>query len=155
MGTACSNADSDLMLHQFRLSVLQWNPGAARRQPTQIIAATCGLFHAVTTFSTSRTNSQRTRVTRTSPSCSTRTPLSLTLQFFCLSGSFIQQRHVVHGCTRGSWTLTTPFPFWHSHGHVLLCPHLQCCGQETRCLHRLAPSLTRAHAAAQRRLHWV
>ena len=39
-GTACSNADSDLMLHQFRLSVLQWNPGAARRQPTQIIAAT-------------------------------------------------------------------------------------------------------------------
>ena len=41
-------ADSDLMHHQYRLSVLQWNPGPARRNPTQIIAATCGRFHAVT-----------------------------------------------------------------------------------------------------------
>ena len=39
------NADSDLMHHQYRLSILQWNP--ARRNATQIIAATCGLFHAV------------------------------------------------------------------------------------------------------------
>ena len=31
----------------FVLSILQWNPGAARRNPTQIIAATCGRFHAV------------------------------------------------------------------------------------------------------------
>ena len=37
-------ADSDLMHQQFRLSILQWNPGPARRKPTQIIAAT---FHAV------------------------------------------------------------------------------------------------------------
>ena len=41
------NADSDLMHHQFRLSILQWNPAPARRNPTQIIAATCGRFHAV------------------------------------------------------------------------------------------------------------
>ena len=27
--------------------MLQWNPGAARRNPTNIIAATCGRFHAV------------------------------------------------------------------------------------------------------------
>ena len=40
-------ADSDLMHHQHRLSVLQWNPGPARRNPTNIIAATCGRFHAV------------------------------------------------------------------------------------------------------------
>ena len=40
------NADSDLMHHHFRLSILQWNPGTARRNPTQIIAATCGRFHA-------------------------------------------------------------------------------------------------------------
>ena len=39
------NADNDLVHHQFRLSILQWNP--ARRNPTQIIAATCGRFHAV------------------------------------------------------------------------------------------------------------
>ena len=40
-------ADSDLMHHQYRLSVLQWNPGPARRTPTNIIAAACGRFHAV------------------------------------------------------------------------------------------------------------
>ena len=39
--------DSDLMHHQYRLSVLQWNPGPARRNPTNIIAAACGKFHAV------------------------------------------------------------------------------------------------------------
>ena len=39
--------DSDLMHRQYRLSVLQWNPGAARTNPTHIIAAACGKFHAV------------------------------------------------------------------------------------------------------------
>ena len=34
------NADCDLMHHQCRLSILQWNLGPARRNPTQIIAAT-------------------------------------------------------------------------------------------------------------------
>ena len=41
------NADSDLMHHQYRFSVLQWNPSPARRNPTNIIAGTCGRFHAV------------------------------------------------------------------------------------------------------------
>ena len=40
-------ADSDLMHHQFRLSFLQWNPGTARRNPTNIVSAACGKFHAV------------------------------------------------------------------------------------------------------------
>ena len=40
-------ADSDLMHHQYRLSLLQWNPGPARRNHTNIIAAACGKFHAV------------------------------------------------------------------------------------------------------------
>ena len=40
-------ADSDLMHHQHRLSVLQWNPGLARRNPTHIVSAACGKFHAV------------------------------------------------------------------------------------------------------------
>ena len=39
--------DSDLMHHQFRLSLLQWNPGPARRNPTNIVSAVCGKFHAV------------------------------------------------------------------------------------------------------------
>ena len=47
-GHSCfRNADSDLMRHQLRLSILQWNPGPPRRNPTQIIAATCGRFQAV------------------------------------------------------------------------------------------------------------
>ena len=41
------NAESDLMHHQHRLSILQWNPVPARRNPTQIIAASCGRLHAV------------------------------------------------------------------------------------------------------------
>ena len=40
-------ADSDLKHHQFRLSLLQWNPGPARRNPTNIVSATSGKFHAV------------------------------------------------------------------------------------------------------------
>ena len=40
-------AESDLMHHQYRLSFLQWNPGPARRNPTNIIAAACVRFHAV------------------------------------------------------------------------------------------------------------
>ena len=43
-----ATADSDLMHHQYCLSVLQWNPGPARRHRTNIIAAACGRFHAVT-----------------------------------------------------------------------------------------------------------
>ena len=35
------------MHHQYRLSVLRWNPRPARKNPTQIIAATCGRFRAV------------------------------------------------------------------------------------------------------------
>ena len=42
-----NTVESDLMHHQYRLSVLQWNPGPARRNPTNIIAAACGKFHAV------------------------------------------------------------------------------------------------------------
>ena len=42
-----ATADSDTMHHQFRLSLLQWNPGPARRNPTNIVSAPCGKFHAV------------------------------------------------------------------------------------------------------------
>ena len=38
---------SDLMHHQFRLSLFQWNPGPARRNPTNIVSAACGKYHAV------------------------------------------------------------------------------------------------------------
>ena len=41
------NADGGLIHHQYRLSMLQWNPGPARSNTSNIIAATCGRFHAV------------------------------------------------------------------------------------------------------------
>ena len=45
--TGLDTADSDLMHHQFRLSLLQWNPGPAHKHPTNIVSAACGKFHAV------------------------------------------------------------------------------------------------------------
>ena len=42
-----ATADSDIMHHQFRLSLLEWNPGPARRNPSNIVSAACGRFHAV------------------------------------------------------------------------------------------------------------
>ena len=42
-----ATVDSDIMHHQFRLSLLQWNPGPASRNPTNIVSAACGKFHAV------------------------------------------------------------------------------------------------------------
>ena len=44
---ALLNADSGSVHHQYSLSVLQRNPGPARKHPTQILAAACGRFHAV------------------------------------------------------------------------------------------------------------
>ena len=38
---------SDLMHYQYRLSVLRWNAGLARKTDTQIIPAACSRFHAV------------------------------------------------------------------------------------------------------------
>ena len=40
-------AESDLMHHQFRLSLLQWHQGPARKYPSNIVSAACGKFHAV------------------------------------------------------------------------------------------------------------
>ena len=38
---------SDLLHAQYRLSLLQWNAGAARRHPTRLATAMCGAFNAV------------------------------------------------------------------------------------------------------------
>ena len=74
--TGLDTADSDLMHHQYR---------PARKQPTDIVSAACGKFHAVIfrkpviMFSTSLISLWPSPTTRTSLSCSTRTLLSLTL----------------------------------------------------------------------------
>ena len=38
---------SDLLHAQYRLLLLQWNAGTARRQPTQLVTAMCGAFNVV------------------------------------------------------------------------------------------------------------
>ena len=45
--TGLDTADSDLVHHQCRLSLLQWNPGPTRRNPANIVSAAYGKFHAV------------------------------------------------------------------------------------------------------------
>ena len=78
-------ADSDLMHHQYRLSLLQWNPGPTRRNPTNIVSAACGKFRAVILQEASDHVSHISEqflcalATRTLLSCSIKTPLSLTL----------------------------------------------------------------------------
>ena len=42
-----TNAVSDLLHAQCRLSLLQWNAGGARLRPTQLVTATCGSSNAV------------------------------------------------------------------------------------------------------------
>ena len=46
LGHMCA-VDSDLMHHQYRLSVLQWHPGPARRNPPISSRSLCVKFHAV------------------------------------------------------------------------------------------------------------
>ena len=93
------NADSDLMHHQYRLSVLQWNPGPARKNPTQILAADCGRFILQEASDhKSRTSSSRTQAAQTLPSRSTGTHLSLMLQSSSLP-------RLPQARTRGVWQL--------------------------------------------------
>ena len=42
-----TDAVSDLLHARYWLSILQWNAGAARRQPTRLVTAMCGAFDAV------------------------------------------------------------------------------------------------------------
>ena len=111
-------ADSDLMHHQYRLSVLQWNPGPARRNPTNIIAATWWTISRgktykkpVITFLTSPISSLRTLATRTSPSCSTRTRFEPDPAVYAFQRSLIQRRHVGRGSTHCSLTFASPSLF--------------------------------------------
>ena len=128
-------ADSDLMHHQYRLSVYQWNPGLARRNPTNIIAAACGRFHEVILQEASdhvpHISDQfiAHTGTRTSPSCSTRTPLGPSLWFS-------PSKKTPQAKVRGAWYYSS---FEHCRPSLAGTPtvtfcsvhHPQCCGQET------------------------
>ena len=79
--------DSDLMHHQYRLSVLQWNSGQRAGTPPmssqRLVDGFMRFYFKMPeiTFLTPPISSLRTLATRTSPSCSIKTPSSPTLWF--------------------------------------------------------------------------
>ena len=101
--------DSDLMHHQLRLSLLQWNPGPARRNPANIVSAAYKKFMRLFFR-------KRTLATRTSLSCSTRTPGRLESthgkRFESTHGVFSVPHHTAHTTphkhTRRHTTIHTP-----------------------------------------------
>ena len=116
-------ADSDLMHHQYRLCVLQWNPGPTRRNTTNIIAAACGRFmrlffkKLVIMFRTS--------------------PISSYCAYWCacLQGRLHKRRYLGHGHAHRSRTAAPPLTFRDTNGHILLSTHSQCRCQETLRIH--------------------
>ena len=150
-------ADSDLMHHQYRLSVFQWNPGPARRNPTNIIATACGRFHAVVLQEASdhvpahlrSVSSLHTLTTRTSPSCSTRTPSSPTL--WCLPSLRAPQAKV-----RGVWSYSSfeaCCDALHRRLHFALYTSTMSWPRNVTLPHSYFSGFTGTEAA-QRRLHW-
>ena len=150
------NADSDLMHQQYRLSMLQWNPSPARRNPTNIIAATCGRFHAVILQEASDHVSQ---VSDQFIPYTGDTDLAIVLNrdtfepndaVFAFHEASISKDTWGHGSPCGPRTFKTPFSFRFTHSQVLLCSPPQSRGQETRCIRWFASTTTRAHDSAQR-----
>ena len=83
---------------------------------------------------TSPISSLRTMVTRTLLTCSTRTPLSVTL--WCLpSEKLHKQRYLGHSSTHHSSTAAPLLTFRDTNGHFLISTHSQCRCQETRRIH--------------------
>ena len=126
--------DSDLMHHQYRLSIFcsgtqvqHTEPPPRLLQPLVDVFTKLSYKKPVTTCSTSRITLSRTQSTRTSPSCSTKTLLRRTLR----SMPF-RKLHPVGGPWFDSWFVdfcgALPFPVLPQSRSA---PHPQCCCQET------------------------
>ena len=129
--------DSDLMHRQYRLSVLQWNPGPARRHRTNIIAAACGKFHAAILQEAS---DHVPHISDQFIAHTGNTDLAILLN----KGTFELNPTVLafrENCTsKGTWgmvplivraLLRRPLAFRDINGHNLLSTHSQCRCQET------------------------
>ena len=120
-------ADSDLMHHQYRLS-LSFSGIQARRAGTppillrRPVEGSMRLFFKkpVIMFRTSPISSLRILATQTLLSCSTRTPLSLTL--WCLPSEKTPQAKVLgaYGASHRSRPAAPPLTFRDINGHILL-----------------------------------
>ena len=132
-----SDSRSDLMHSQFRLSLLQWNPGPACKNDTQIIPAACGRSHAVILQEAGDdvpqiygATSTLTRTATTSPFCSSRTR---SCQAPRSSPSLKPPRSkdtLETCCSCRTWLLASLFCCRLTHGHVLFSPPPQQIRQE-------------------------
>ena len=116
------------MYSQYRLSVLQWNPGPVRKNDTQIILEACGRFHAVILQ-----EAGGSRVTHHGPlqhlhgrqrprHPAQQRHVRVRLRCLpCLRGLH-KQRHMGTCCTCRAWRRAPPFHCRLTHGHVLLRP---------------------------------
>ena len=125
-----ATADSDIMHHQFRLSLLQWNPGPARRNPTNIVSAACGRLHAVILQEAS---DHVPHISDYFRAYTDNTDLAILLNMdtfepdpFVLS--FYEQKYLGHGATHCSRPASSSFSFWITYSHILLGTHSQRCG---------------------------
>ena len=128
-------ADSDLMHHLYRLSVLQWEsrtgagtPPISLRRPVE--GSMRLFFKKPVMFRTSPISSLRTLATRTLPSCSTRTPSSPTL-WVSPSTKTPQAKERGARCFSLFEACCAALTFRDTNGHILLCTHPRCRGQET------------------------
>ena len=146
-------ADSDLMHHQYRLSVLQWNPGPARRNSTNIIAA-CGRFHAVILQEAS---DHVPHVSDQFPAHIGNTDLTILLNKDTFEPDpvvLVFRESSTSKCTWGTVLLIVrallrrpTVTFWSVHIHSVVA-------EKRDASTGAASAASRVHEAAQRRLHW-
>ena len=95
-------ADSDLMHHQFRLSILQWNPGPARRNPTIIVFAACGKFHA---FILQEASDHVPHISEQFLVCTGNTDLAILLNKDTFESDPVVLTYKVDSTSKGTWRM--------------------------------------------------
>ena len=131
--TGLDTADSDLMHHQFRLSLLQWNPGPARKYPSNIVSAGCGKFHAVILQEAS---DHVPHISDQFMAFTGNTDLAILLNkdtfepdpIVLVQGRFYEQRFLGYDFAHCAWLPETSIHHWLTDRYFLLGTHPQCCG---------------------------
>ena len=125
------------MHHQYRLSVLQWNPGPARRNPTNVIAAACGKFHAVILQEAS---DHVPHISDQFIACTGNTDLAILLNKDTFEPDPVVLAFKEDSTSKSTWgmvllivrgPLRRPSLSGTPDCHILFCAHPQCSGQET------------------------
>ena len=94
--------DSDLVHHQHRLSLLQWNPGPARRNPTHIVSAACGKYRAVILQEAS---DHVPHISEQFLVCSSNTDLAILLNKDTFEPAPIVLTYKVDSTSKGTWCM--------------------------------------------------